>query len=112
MKVFHVILAEKVQKWPFLADWRPPTVHPLPLNIISEYVFLILINPHDMAEEIRRKVSFFDDNSPKNAKKGQKWPFLADWRPATVHRLPLNITSDYVYLILMNLHEMAKEVGR
>ena len=69
--------AKKGQKWSFLADWQPPTVHPLPLNIISEYVFLILINPHDMAKEIRKKVSLFDDNSPKKAKKGQ-WPFLAD----------------------------------
>ena len=31
-----------------------------------------------MAKEIRKKVSLFDDNSPKKAKKGQKWPFLAD----------------------------------
>ena len=69
---------KKGQKWPFLANWRPPTVHPLPLNITSDYVYLILRNPHDMAKEIRKKVSLFDNNSPKKAKTGKKWPFFAD----------------------------------
>ena len=101
----------KGQKWLFLADQRPSTVHPLPLTI-SEYVFLILINPHDMAKEIRKKVSLFDNNSPKKAKTGKKWPFFADQQPPTIHPLPLNIKSEYVYLILINPHDMVKEIRR
>ena len=31
-----------------------------------------------MAKEIRKKVSLFDNNSPKKAKTGKKWPFFAD----------------------------------
>ena len=51
-------------------------------------------------------------NSLKNAKKGQKWPFLAIWQPPMVHPSPQNIISDHVYLILIDRHEMAKEISR
>ena len=63
-------------------------------------------------EKTGGKLQFFDDNSPRKAKKGHKWPFLAHWQPPMVHPLPQNIISDHVYLILVDRHEMAKEISR
>ena len=54
LTIIHQKMPKKGQKWSFLADWGPPTVHPLPLNIISDYGYLISINPHEMAKEKRR----------------------------------------------------------
>ena len=110
--IFHGFPAWKVQNLPFLAIWHPPLLLPSILKILSEYGHFIKVHLHCKEWPIRLPTVLFEGISCFLAEKVQKWPFLADRRPPTVHPLPLNIISDYVCFISINLHDMARGIRR
>ena len=55
---------------------------------------------------------FFDNNSPKNAKKGQKWPFLAIWQPPMVHPSPQNSRHIFIENALMRCWKLTQWIHR